>query len=236
MALHLLLVDDNPVLREFVREAVDSLDLEITESESADHALSLFRASAADVVIVDLNLAGGSTAWPLIEEVCSTEAFRSRVIVYSGTIGQDTRARLVALGVSRMIVKPSTMDELHEHVAEILGTAVNGAPKPAQTTIEAVALERFGGNERLYQRFRSSTCAQLRNDIVVIDSAVAAEDWGTPGAIAHSLKSALALLGDDASAAVAAAIEHAVERGDVPAARINWSALRPALMALTAAA
>ncbi|CAN5168233.1 hypothetical protein BH10PSE17_BH10PSE17_04990 [soil metagenome] len=228
---NILVVEDNLVMMQFIIEALEPLGIDVREAMRMEQAQAELSKQPADMILTDLNLAGGTSAWPLIEALSVQPAYRDRVVVYSGTISDGSRARLAALGVTRIIPKPASFEALFDCASEVLGLA-----RPAQMATsadtESLGLERFGGNRKLYERFRGELYGQLDADIATVSNAVDAADWKGAETIAHSLKSALTLVGQDACAAIAAEVEHAAERGDVDAVKAGWIQLEPLLVEL----
>jgi hypothetical protein len=101
-------------------------------------------------------------------------------------------------------------------------------------TDEHAVIERlFGGNATLFASFKAMTVAQFEVDASAGEAALAAGNAAALRRIAHNVKPALVLLGDDDGAARAQALERACVAAALPPAQecqALWAPLRRALL------
>jgi DNA-binding response OmpR family regulator len=112
----ILVVDDEPVIRELVREtlAVDAHD--IRTASTGLEALEAAAESRPDIVLLDVCLTDGMDGI----EVCR-RLQPSRVILLTGLGGDDLRRRGQDAGAMAYLTKPFSPLELIEQVELLLG-------------------------------------------------------------------------------------------------------------------
>ena len=248
-----LLVEDDASIRRFVRMALEDLPLELVESASLTEARLALHTARFDLLITDLMLPDGNGV-ELLAEVDADPVLRAtlRRVVFSANVSAAVRARIRALGVSKILGKPVSTATLIACVGEALNASAprNGVDGVSRSTDqpgvdfdsartlrpplrdEAFALHaHFNGSASLFGAFKASSHAQFAADIQDGDAALAAADQASLRRLAHSLKTVLLLLGDAAAAERAAALEAAAARPASPAQHAPmWAELRGALV------
>lgn len=127
-----LLVDDIPLMRtilgHYMKVVADrvledeggSSGLEILEAGSAPQALERLRSDHVDAIFLDLMMPemDGLT---FLEQKQEDPALRSiPVVVCSALGGKDTIQRALHLGASSYLLKPYTLDSVHDKFSSIL--------------------------------------------------------------------------------------------------------------------
>ena len=112
----ILVVDDEPLVREIVRRVLVGLGHEVTVVSSGAEALAQLERGGSDVTFVDLKMPGESGV-----DVCS--AIRQTqpdvaVIAMSGFISDEDAERLRQLGVVKIMAKPVSIKSLGSAVRE----------------------------------------------------------------------------------------------------------------------
>ena len=106
MTTTLLICDDSRFARKQMERAIpDGWDVDISFAEHGQEALEMIRAGKADVMFLDLNMPimdGYQTMQVIKEQDLST-----MVIVVSGDVQPEARARMLALGAIEFIRKPT---------------------------------------------------------------------------------------------------------------------------------
>jgi CheY-like chemotaxis protein len=107
-ATAVLLVDDEPVVREFFREALVSAGLQVTALPFAEDALQLLRSDTPDVIVLDLGMPRGRMqGMEMLVQLRDVEAWRGIPVVilsaYGDIVNRDVTARL---GVTDVLTKP----------------------------------------------------------------------------------------------------------------------------------
>lgn len=237
-----LLVDDDASIRRFVTLALEDEPIELHSAANAAEAFALLRRlGPVQLLLTDLMMPG-TCGTDLLLQWQAEPGLRggAEVAVLSAGLDAGMRARLQAMGVTRLLHKPVAVAELQRCVREALG-ATPATPVPAagqprderRASARQAALARyFGGDVALYQAFHASCVAQFPEDLRGGAAALAAGDLQTLRRGAHSLKSVLTALGQDDGADAARALEEACARSDSVAAAALWARLRAALVPL----
>ncbi len=234
-----LLVDDDATIRRFVGMVLEDLPVDFVPCADADAARAALREAPAALLLTDLMMPG-EDGFSLLASLHADPALRgsARLAVFSAGLNAQTRARLQGLDVWRELDKPVSAAALEACVAEAAGlapTVGSAAPAPAAglgAAEQRAVAEQFAGDLALYQAFRSQAVQQFGADRQALARALVAGDWPAVHRQAHSLKGALATLGDDDGARCARTLEAAAARADEGACRGAWPALDRHLEAL----
>jgi DNA-binding NarL/FixJ family response regulator len=126
----ILVVDDHPELRSFVRDVLEAEGYEVIETDSGEEALSLAGAHRLSLVILDVNLPGTS-GYALCSELRQRRGGRLPIIFMSGdhTEPFDRLAGLL-IGADDYITKPFDPRELVNCVG---GTIERTRVRPTST-------------------------------------------------------------------------------------------------------
>ena len=238
-------VDDDPSIRRFVGLVLEDLPVEVLTCAEAAAARELLRQGPVALLITDLMMPGES-GFELLASLVADPALRAGALlaVFSAGLNATTRARLEGLDVWRELDKPVSVLELEDCVMQALAHAAGPrpmattAPAPAPATapatestaafsdVERHAIrELFGGDAGLYGAFRDQALQQFVLDRQALAAALQAADWPAVHRQAHSLKGALATLGDAQGRALALALENAAAAPDIAACQQAWPAL-----------
>jgi DNA-binding NtrC family response regulator len=110
-ALQVLVVDDEPQLREFVALALKEEGWEVSEAESAEHASELLREREWSVVISDVML-GGADGFSVLRQ-CNEELPDTKVVLMTGHGSATGALDATAGGAFDYFLKPFTIGDLH---------------------------------------------------------------------------------------------------------------------------
>jgi response regulator RpfG family c-di-GMP phosphodiesterase len=124
---HLLVVDDDPDVRQMLATALKSVGHDVVTVESADRAIDIMRAATIDVVVTDLRMPGRSGLHLLRAVKQSSPA--TEVIVVTGHADLDTAVETLRNGAYDLLTKP--LSDL-----EILFRAVERAVQKRRLTLE----------------------------------------------------------------------------------------------------
>ena len=127
VAARILVVEDEPRIREIVRAYLASAGYAVTEAADGDSALVAFDADPPDLVVVDLLLPGlaGEALIRAIRDVSDVP-----ILVASAKRSDDQRIEGLRLGADDYLPKPYNPVELVERVRAILRRA-----RPAETDV-----------------------------------------------------------------------------------------------------
>ena len=121
-----LIVEDDPTLRQIVARHLRSQRYEVAEASSAEDALRAVEGAwRPDVVLLDLNLPG-DTGWDLLRGPAFATADSPPVIITSAT--RVSPKRLAEFGCAGYLPKPFPLDTLVATIERLI------RPKEALTT------------------------------------------------------------------------------------------------------
>jgi two-component system KDP operon response regulator KdpE len=109
-AIRILIVDDEPAIRRALRPPLIELGFQVTEASRGEEALQLLRASAFDVVLLDINMPGIGG----IETLRRVRAFAPRLPILMLTVrdGEEEKVEALELGADDYVTKPFSTREL----------------------------------------------------------------------------------------------------------------------------
>jgi len=115
-----LIVDDEPMIREFVRGVLVDKGAEIFETSNGDEALTIFKRyrDAIDAVILDM-IMPGLKGDEVLKELRSMRK-DIKVIIASGFMSEELRERLRELSVEGFLDKPFTDEDINKILIEVL--------------------------------------------------------------------------------------------------------------------
>lgn len=235
-----LLVEDDPLLRRFVRMALEELPLQLLECDGVPAALEILAGTQVQLIITDLMLSGASGV-DLLQYLQRTPALlaQARTMVLSAGLTPEVRAKLAPLNVWRMLSKPVSLQLLEDSVMEALNDAPptdSAAPPPPANPPapddQHAADTYFAGDLELFHSYRAACLLQFPHDIQAGNAACAPLDLPALRRVAHSLKSVLQTLGYADLSAQAWAVENLCHTGQAEPALQGWSGLRAQLQAL----
>ena len=126
MAYRILIVDDSPVMRRFIRRTIVLSGLEDAQFvEAADglEALTLLREQWVDVVLTDINMPA-MDGEELVRRLDSDAVLKSVPVVVVSTDGTEGRMRrMLSLGARGYVKKPFLPETLREELERVLGGA-----------------------------------------------------------------------------------------------------------------
>ena len=126
MALHVLIVDDSPAMRSFIRRVVQLSGLEVEEYvEAGDggEALRRLQAGPVDVILTDINMPG-MDGEQLVARLQQDEALRAiPVVVVSTDATAGRMERMLAMGARGYVTKPFSPELLREELDRVLESA-----------------------------------------------------------------------------------------------------------------
>ncbi len=117
---HVLIVDDEPAVRQTVRGVLELSGFECTESENGLSALEWLKDNHTDLILVDyyMPIMNGLR---LLEKIQNTlNGHTPRVIMLSGVIQEKEKLKAMDLGAYAIIDKPCNFRELVVKVNEAI--------------------------------------------------------------------------------------------------------------------
>jgi two-component system, chemotaxis family, chemotaxis protein CheY len=124
MALNIMIVDDSPVMRTFLRKVVDLTGLPIGryyEAGDGAEALNTLNERWMDLILTDINMPH-MDGEELIRHIESDELLRDVPVIVVSTDSSHTRIQqMLSLGARGYVSKPFAPEVLRDEVEKILG-------------------------------------------------------------------------------------------------------------------
>lgn len=126
-----LVVDDDEVIRMFIKHALERKGIKVLESDDGDVAVTMVRRHQdIDLVILDL----------LMPKMNGLDAYREirqirpglKCIVSTGDIDNEYCAELSSMGVRAFLKKPYYIEDLYRSIASVNGMAEGGKETPPE--------------------------------------------------------------------------------------------------------
>ncbi len=105
-----LVVDDEPPIRRFLRTSLSSHGYQVIEAEDGPSAREILRQNTADVLVLDLGLPG-LDGFEIIKQLRESGSTLP-IIVLSSRTDEGGKVRALDLGADDYVTKPFGMDEL----------------------------------------------------------------------------------------------------------------------------
>jgi two-component system, chemotaxis family, chemotaxis protein CheY len=126
MRLDVLIVDDSPAMRAFIRRVLDLSGLEVgrcLEASNGEEALVLLNDNWVDAVLTDINMPQ-MDGEELLRRMSAHEILRSiPVLVVSTDRTEGRLQKMLTLGAKGYVTKPFTPETLREELERSLGVA-----------------------------------------------------------------------------------------------------------------
>jgi len=123
MAFRVLVVDDSPVMRGFIRRviALSGFDAaECLEAGDGNEALARLRAETVDVILTDINMPG-MDGEELMRQLAADDRLRSIPAVVVSTDSTKLRVgRMIELGAQGYLSKPFSPEKLRDELERVL--------------------------------------------------------------------------------------------------------------------
>jgi len=124
MALNIMIVDDSPLMRAFIRKVTRLTGLEVgefCEAANGEDALQALRCRWVDLVLTDINMPGMSGE-ELLRRMESDELLRKIPVIVVSTDSSRSRVeQMMALGARGYVSKPFLPEQLRDEVEKVLG-------------------------------------------------------------------------------------------------------------------
>jgi two-component system chemotaxis response regulator CheY len=128
MAYRVLITDDSPAMRSFVRRVIEVSGFELSdcfEAGDGEEALSVLRREWVDAILTDINMPGVDGE-ELLRRLAADEVLRSVPAIVISTDATENRiARLLSLGARGYVTKPFRPETLRADLERILGVPVD---------------------------------------------------------------------------------------------------------------
>ncbi|MDP1579305.1 MAG: response regulator [Candidatus Didemnitutus sp.] len=198
---HVLVVDDNPLVRELFATILRASDARCTVASNDAEACAALRDGSIDTVILDIALPGESG----IELAPKLRAMRAglHIVGASAHAGAEERSAALAAGMDDFLTKPVAREEL------LAALALPAAPETTTSLWREALATQF--------------CEELPAVTQRVEQAMRAGEWRQMRAAAHYLANSAAAVGDDELLAACDALAGAAEQQNTTAAQRSWA-------------
>jgi CheY-like chemotaxis protein len=114
----LLVVDDEPDLREILRDELEALDGKVFDAENGTKAFKIFENNAIDAVISDIRMAGGDGI-ELLKKIRAAQKRQPIVILITG-FADYSNEEVIKLGANAILTKPFDILKVRDKMVELL--------------------------------------------------------------------------------------------------------------------
>ncbi len=225
-AARILVVDDGPENREFVKVVLEEHGLTIDEAINGRIAVEMATATNYDLILMDVQM-------PEMDGLTATQTLRDSglktpILALTANAMQGFEQELLAAGYTDYMTKPIDLDLFISKLAQLLNA------KPRQNTLpESIMSEspqgqvpeendispivsRLGLNPR-FSNVISRFVTRLEEQLPAMDAALSARDFETMAQLAHWLKGAGGTVGFDVFYEPASELELASKAMDLAA-------------------
>ncbi|MEJ2246097.1 MAG: response regulator [Acidobacteriota bacterium] len=124
MAKKVLVVDDNPISRELIREVLENSDLIVVEAENGEEALNMIMLERPDLVLLDIQLPVFD-GYEVLRRVRSDPRLgKLPVIALTAYAMQQDREKALAAGFDDYVTKPIDTAAMRVRVQMILDDGI----------------------------------------------------------------------------------------------------------------
>ena len=124
MAYRVLIVDDSPAMRAFVRRVMEISGFDLSDSFEAgdgEEALTLLQREWVDLILTDINMPG-MDGEQFLRRLEADELLRALPVVVISTDATTNRIqRMISLGARGYVTKPFTPETLRVELERTLG-------------------------------------------------------------------------------------------------------------------
>lgn len=219
-APRVLLVDDNPVVREVTTAAFEAAGYEAValESHRAFALTTVVDEEQPDVLLVDLHMPAlaGST---LIKQVRASCKHACKILLYSATSSAlELREAVNACGADGYVVKSADLQSIIDQVDRVLRRPVTQPPAELEFDggcLELLrSLERRTGRKGMVEKLASKFAEDVPTRVSGIEEGLREGDAARVAAEAHSLKGAASQVGARGLSMLCERIERDARHGD----------------------
>jgi response regulator RpfG family c-di-GMP phosphodiesterase len=169
MPAHILVVDDEPGIREMLTTWLDSAGFESSSAADAVEALAVIERRPADVALLDLALPGKDGVW-LARQLRAAQRDTALIMV-TGLQRFDAAVEGMRLGVMDYLLKPFSRRQLLESVSRAVEWRESTLRQRAE--LDALRREIKSNSQALaeaFQELKSASAGALESLVVTLDT------------------------------------------------------------------
>ncbi|MBF0382753.1 MAG: response regulator [Magnetococcales bacterium] len=150
--MNVLVVDDNPIARDILQDAMESFNFNVTTVNSGEEAVAIFNNSSPtrfQLVLMDWEMSG-------IDGIEATKQIKSLpnhsppFIVMVTAHGREKAVQQSSnIGVNALLTKPVNRSMLFDTIMDLFGHQVKGSILAQDNRVDFSAIENLGGREVL---------------------------------------------------------------------------------------
>jgi len=118
---HILIIDDEPVLRDIACQMLQTLGYTVDSVSSGELAIEFLKDNSVDLLMMDMLMEPGMNGRQTYEEILTFLPGQKAIIVSGFSESDDVKAALT-LGAAAFIKKPYSLKQLGRKVKEVLNT------------------------------------------------------------------------------------------------------------------
>jgi PAS domain S-box-containing protein len=248
--IRLLLVEDNEINQEVARELLREVGVEVEIAENGREALEMASADKYDGVLMDIQM-------PVMDGYEATREIRKKyaseelpIIAMTANAMAGDREEALQCGMNDHVTKPIDPQRLYDAVrrwfhpqragrsAPPEGAGSRAPDTPAENELPASldgidlasALQRLGGNEKLYRKILLKFREGHTESVEQIYQALDAGDIETAHRIAHTMKGLAGNLGADELQSAAEKVDREFKAEDLESVKGLLPAMENALL------
>jgi PAS domain S-box-containing protein len=213
-----LLVEDNPVNRQFALAVLKSVGAVVTVAVDGSQAVKLAAEAEHDLILMDCQM-------PVMDGYEATRRIRAAgittpVIALTANAMEGDRDRCAAAGMDDYLAKPIRPDTLRAAVAAKVRRAPGESSLEAEVGVDAAEItERIGGDPELLADISRLFVTHSPEMVAALHAAASAGNGAALASAAHALKGSIGNFTQGRPFELARALEKTAEAGDVAAAR-----------------
>ncbi|MGH8050504.1 MAG: response regulator [Arenimonas sp.] len=210
----ILLIEDNAISREFLYEALLSLEITIDVAETLAGAMRLARMHSHRLLLCDVHLPDGEPdeIFQSLRQLQST----ATAIAITAEPSPDVAKHLLAIGYREVWSKPIAMAVLQNNVSRLLRLHKTTVGREILISTElwdeAAALRAVGNNQKTLSALRNLFLTDLPQQMKTIEQAFIQNDVTKLKAECHKLLAACGFVG---AASLSYAVKQLSEKPDV---------------------
>jgi DNA-binding response OmpR family regulator len=153
MNSHILIVDDEPDLRQTLRVFLETAGYRVSEAGGGMEALRLAKAASPALILLDLNMPGPG-GLTVLKKLKADPVFKASVMVLTAGADMESALAGIAAGADAYMTKPFTRDQLLAQVTELMPRGRTDASKRSRTPGKTAAGRRVHakGHPHMAQR------------------------------------------------------------------------------------
>jgi signal transduction histidine kinase/ActR/RegA family two-component response regulator/HPt (histidine-containing phosphotransfer) domain-containing protein len=198
-----LVVEDNEINQQVIKERLSKLNLQVTLAENGQVALDCLRDTTFDLIFMDLQMPV-MDGYQAAREIREFDA-KTPIVALSAAVLLEDKARATEAGMTDYLAKPIEVQKLLSCLIRYLGQ-----PKQVKADNSSVkrsakldlpgfdtegALKRMGNNVDMYQQVLLTFREQLEQNRLEIPKMIEHQAWSSVILALHSLKGVASNLG-----------------------------------------